>query len=506
MGQLDDYSLLESASDVGHLVSPLAFGSTVIPGFRHRPQQKIISDAIINAVTQRGPRFIAVSIPAQFGKSFITSYLLPALWMEWYALGMVPGGLVGLISAEDSLSMKWSVDVRRLIEERGDVFQSTLRKDSRAAGFWETSQGAGLLAIGVGGSLVGRPISLLIVDDPVKSFEQAASQRYRDSLWDWWLTVALGRLQPWTLVLVVHTRWRDDDFIGRLTSHEYEGDPDRWVYVRIPYVCDAEDDPLSRPIGEPLIRPQSDQTLEQAYDEAVFIKESSSTYSWNTMWQMNPVDPEGTIFFEKEWRYWGGDLAREERYELPDATDLDTVLMAWDMTFKDKKDNDWVVGQSWGIRGADRFLIDEVRGHWGFTETCNRVRSFADRTRAAYPQARVILVEDKANGPAVIDKLRSTIGGLVEFNPGDYGDKLQRAWACQPHLLGGNLYIPAPSEKGWVRDFVKELADFPRGLHDDRVDCATMSNLYLDKHRFEPSSWESGEDIDLTNLHATDVR
>lgn len=489
-----DLEALQDADDIVHLTSVLALGKAVIPDFRHRTQQKLISDAIINSLTDRGKRFTAVSIPAQFGKSFCTSYLLPALFLEWFALGLVPGGLVAIVSAEDSLAMKWSTDIRRLIASREDVFISRLRKDSRAAGFWETEQGGAVLAIGTGGSIIGRPVSLLIVDDPIKGIEQANSPRYRDALWDWWLGVALGRLQPWTKILCVHTRWREDDFIGRLMSTEYEGDPNRWNYIRIPYVSDSKDDPLQRPIGEPLLRPQSDQTLEQAYEEAEFIKESTSTYGWNTQWMMNPVDPEGTIFFEKHWRYWGGELAKEDRYELPSPKDFNAVLMSWDMTFKDKKDNDWVVGQVWGRRGADRFLIDEVRGHWGFTETCSRVKALADRTRYTYPNARTVLVEDKANGPAVIDKLRSTVGGLVEFDPGEYGDKVQRAWATQPHLLGGNLYIPAPSERPFVRDFVKELADFPRGNHDDRVDAATMANLWLDKFQYSPVVVRTGMD------------
>lgn len=491
-----DADLLSESAEISHLASPLALGAAVIPSFRHRPQQKIISDAVVDAVTKRGPRFIAVSIPQQFGKSFCTSFLLPAIWQEWHSVGLVPGGLVGLVSAEDSLAMKWSTDVRRLIAANPDTFVTQLRKDSKAAGYWESEQGGGILAVGTGGSIVGRPISLLIVDDPVKSFEQASSQKYRDTLWDWWLTVALGRLQPWTLILVVHTRWREDDFIGRLMSTEFEGSPDRWRYIRIPYLSDSSDDPLDRPIGEPMIRPQSDQTLEEAYEEAEFIKETSSQYSWSTMWQMNPVDPEGTIFFEKEWRYYGG----ESEFQLPKPDEFDQVLMGWDMTFKDKKDNDWCVGQAWGIKQANCFLLDEVRGHWGFTETVSRVKSFADRIRFTYPRATTILVEDKANGPAVIDALRSEVGGLIEFNPGDYGDKVQRAWACQPLLLSGNLYLPTPSLKGWVKEFVRELADFPRAVHDDRVDCASMVLLHAGRHKYEPVEMLTGEDIDLSNI------
>lgn len=469
-----------STESVAHLASPLALRSRIQPTFRHRPQQKLISDAILDAVTGRGPRFIAVSVPQQFGKSEITSVGTPEWWIELHSLGAVPGGLVALVSYEDELAMNFSTAVRREMAARPEVFTATLRKDSKAKGFWETEEGGGIIAVGVGGSIVGRPVSLFVIDDPIKNFEQATSERYRDALWNWWLTVAIGRLQPWTIVLVVMTRWAADDFIGRLLSDEYEGDPADWRYIRIPYVADSSDDPLGRPIGDPLIRPQTDQTIEEARTEAEFIQKSVSTYAWNTMWQMNPVDPEGTIFFESKWRYWGGDSG----VALPDR--FDSVVMSWDMAFKEERQHDWVVGEAWSGIDADRFLIDEIRGHWGFTDTIERVKSFAASIRRRYPNATAILVEDKANGPAVINALSSRVGGLVAITP--EGSKESRAWAVQPLLLGGNLYIPAPSVAGWSNDYRKELADFPRGSKDDRVDATTQALLYMQQFTVQPSS------------------
>lgn len=454
---------LSDYENLSHLASPLALGPHVIPNFRQRAHQKVISDAIVDAITKRGPRFIAVSIAQQMGKSQLTSFLTPMWWQELHAYGIVPGGLVGLISYEDSLPMTWSTNIRRTIQQNPGGFATELRKDSKAAGYWETEAGGGLLAIGIGGPIQGRPISLLVVDDIFKSSEQASSEKHRETIWSWWNGVAFGRLQPWTIVLVVGVRFREDDFIGRLMSPEYEGNPEHWRYIRIPVVADSENDPLGRPIGDALIRPQVDQTQEEANAEMEFVRSSISTYSWSTLWQQNPVDPEGTIFFEKSWRYWGGDSGNK----LPKPDEFDQLFFSWDMTYKDKKENDWVVGQLWGGKNADRYLIDQVRGHWGFMETCARVRSFAEKHRSTYAKATGVLVEGKANGPAVIDALREKVGGLIDFDPREYGDKTQRMWACQPLLLGGNLYAPAPSEYPWVRDFTRECGDFPRAAHDD---------------------------------------
>lgn len=476
---------MADAESVAHLASPLALASRVTPNFRVRAHQKVISDAIVDAVTGRGPRFIAVSVPQQFGKSFMTSITTPAWWMELHTYGLVPGGLVGLVSNEDSLAMSWSIKTRRLIASRPDVFAMRLRADSKAAGSWETEEGGGILAVGIGGSIVGRPISLLVIDDPTKNTEQANSVKHREQVWDLWQTVGIGRLQPWTVVLVVMTRWSDEDLVGRLLSPEYEGDPAEWRYIRIPAVAE-EHDPIGRAVGEALLRPQADQTQREAQLEMEKVRSRTSTYTWNTMWQQHPVDPEGTIFLESKWRYWGGD----SEVKLP--VDFEQVIMSWDMTFKDTQGSDWVVGQCWGGIGADRYLIDQVRGRWSFTDTCSQVIAFASRMRMKYPKAQAILVEDKANGPAVISQLRSKVGGLIEFPVNEYGSKTSRAWAVQPMLLGGNLYAPAPSVFSWVRDYIRELADFDRGKHDDQVDATTQALLWMTQYKNEPVTVYAG--------------
>lgn len=174
------------------------------------------------------------------------------------------------------------------------------------------------------------------------------------------------------------------------------------------------------------------------------------------------------------------------------------VVMSWDMAFKDQSYHDYVVGQAWGSKGADRFLIDQVRGHWSFTETCKRVNDFAMTIRSRYPKARAVLVEDKANGTAVVDVLRSKVGGLIEYTPEE--SKLARAHSCQPLQTGGNLYIPSQSIYSWVRDFIKECSAF-RGTdlgHDDQVDSMTQALRYMMIHTGEPVTVLSPMGIDLS--------
>lgn len=439
--------------------------------------------------------------------STVTSIGAPLWWLELHALGVVPGGLVGIVSYEDGLAQSWSKTIRETIQASPDSFYSKLKKDSRAASMWETGKKSGIIAVGISGTIVGRPISLLVIDDPTKNDEQAASEKHREQVWNFWQAVGVGRLQPWTIVIVTMTRWRDDDLIGRLMSREFPGNPDKWRYIRIPAISDPTEempDPLGRPEGEPLLRPQADQTIEEATLELQEVKESISQYHWHTIWLQSPQNPDGAILFADKWRYWGGDLPADERYDLP--MDFEQVVMSWDMAFKDLKTSDWVVGGLWGRNEMDFYLLELIRARLSFTDTCARVNSFAKTSRYRYPKATSIIIEDKANGPAVMDQIRSKVGGLVEFDPGDYGSKIARAQAIQPLLVGGNLYIPAPSEKPWVREYIKECGDFPNATHDDQVDMTTQAILHMLKYKFEPVEMVSGEDIDFTNLRATDVR
>lgn len=176
------------------------------------------------------------------------------------------------------------------------------------------------------------------------------------------------------------------------------------------------------------------------------------------------------------------------------------VHNSWDMAYKETKGSDWVVGQCWGGVGPDRYLIDQVRGHWGFTETCARVKGFAEKMRHQYAKATVILVEDKANGPAVIDALASRLNGLRPITP--VGSKESRMWACQPLQLGGNLFLPAPSTKQWVDGFIKELGEAPNGSFDDQCDAAMQALIFAQQYKSVPSTLITATATDLHNVRA----
>lgn len=158
--------------------------------------------------------------------------------------------------------------------------------------------------------------------------------------------------------------------------------------------------------------------------------------------------------------------------------DCDEMLQSWDFTFKDTKTADFVVGQVWARRGANVYLVDQVRRRMSFTESVEAMRAMSVR----WPQATAKLVEDKANGPAIISTLRDEIGGIIPVEP--QGSKTARASAVSPYVAAGNAVIPATSGiiDGFDPDeFLNEMAQFPNGTHDDQVDAMSqaLSRLYI---------------------------
>ena len=193
------------------------------------------------------------------------------------------------------------------------------------------------------------------------------------------------------------------------------------------------------------------------------------TRDWEALYQQHPV-PDGGAVFREEWlnRIW---LPKD----LPER--FDQVIQSWDMAFKDGDASDFVVGQVWAKKGADCYLLDQVRGRWSFTETLAHVRDLAQR----YPLALRKLVEDKANGPAVLDALKHEVPGLVPVQPD--GSKTARAHAVTALFEAGNVLLPDRSIRPWIDDWRAEVSSFPSGAHDDQVDAMTQALRQLQGRR-----------------------
>lgn len=466
---------------MGIAPSPLVQAQEIDPSYVVRPHLAYLSSRLVNAVRdmERGKnRQLIVSMPPRSGKSTMTSQYFP-LWLmrrhpEWEYV---------MVSYSESLAMGWAKNLRYMIEDKPDLGVA-LKKDAGAQGRWDTVEGGSMFVTGTGGPLTGRGARVLIIDDPIADFTAAHSLRIRESLWNWWLSVAQTRLEAPYLVLVTMTRWHEDDFAGRLLSEEYEGDPREWENIRLPAVAE-HDDALGRPLDAPLLSPIIKESVTEASERWERTKVGVGSYTFASMYQQRPAPQKGAIFDVGWWKYWTKDATKatdDGRIVYLDPGELggSRWLDSWDCAFKGgESSSSYVVGQRWVRHKANRYLIAQQRGRWSFTETIKKMKQWArNDDHFVSPYGEMVherVIEDKANGAAILDTLREEISGMKPVSPGN--SKEARARAVTPEIESGNVFLPHPTDPGneWVTELLSELRNFPHDMYDDQVDSMTQA-------------------------------
>ncbi len=421
----------------------------------------------LEAVIRGDIKRLMLFMPPRHGKSMSVTEAFPS-----YYLGKYPDKRVMEVSYGDTLAKKFGKANRDKVEEFGhELFGISVSSVQASKNNWNVVykdedgnyiDSGGMLSVGVGAGITGEGADLLIIDDPVKNRQEAESEAYRKHVWEEWQSTISTRLHAGAAVIVILTRWHEDDLAGRLLNSEY-GDVEDWDIVKLECVCDSENDPLGRNIGETL-------WPEHGYDEdwAIRTKNRVGSYAWSSLYQQTPTPSGGGMFKRSWWKYYK---------VIPN--DLTDFIQSWDCTFKDKEEGDFVVGQVWARKGADRYLLDQVRARMTFTETVEAMRQLSYK----WPQTNRKLVEDKANGTAVMDVLKKELPGIIPVEP--FGGKIVRATATTAVAEAGNVYIPDPSIAGWIGDFVEEMSAFPTGSHDDQVDCYSQANAWFNTNTFD---------------------
>jgi len=408
---------------------------------------------------------LMVFMPPQNGKSELVSRRLPA-----FILGKFPDDSIIATSYGADLASMMNRDVQRIID--GDQYP-VLFPDTKLFGenVRTVSQGAYLRnsdifevvghkgyykSAGIGGSITGIGCIWGIIDDPIKNRAEAESITYRNSIWDWYTSTFQTRLRKDARILLTMTRWHEDDLAGRLLKLA-KSDPaaEQWTVVCFPAIADGQlMDCDPRKAGEPLWPER------YSLETLLKTKATSGGYGWESLYQQRPSSPSGNILNRSWWKY----------YRQPPSK-FDSVIQSWDCSFKDSAGTDFVVGQVWGKAGADKYLLDQVRARMDFPASIASILALS----AKWPKATVKLIEDKANGPAIISTLKHRIAGLIPIEPA--GGKIVRAQAASPDIEAGNVYLP--ENTSWVNDFVEECANFPNGAHDDQVDAMSQAINYL---------------------------
>jgi predicted phage terminase large subunit-like protein len=336
------------------------------------------------------------------------------------------------------------------------------------------------LSTSVGGAVTGEGGDRIVCDDP-HNVADVASDTIRKSAIDWWDVAMSTRVNdPKTSAMVIiMQRCHQRDLSGHLLEKgnfehlclpaEYEG-PGRATSIGF-------SDPRTE-LGELLWPGQFGST------EIAELKINLGSYAAAGQLQQHPSPAGGGIFKRHWFRYFqprGMNLPPVE-VRLPDGTltsipaievphKVDEQLQSWDCAFKDLDTSDYVVGQLWARKGAFFLLGDQFRARTDCPGTVKAVRAMT----AEWPATMAILIEDKANGSAVIQMLYHEIRGLLPVSP--QGGKVARAQAISPLVEAGNIYLPHPDFAPWVNDFIEECAQFPNGAHDDQVDAMTQALL-----------------------------
>lgn len=445
----------------------------------------------LEAVTCGQIRNLVVNVPPGSMKSRMTGLFWPVWsWMR------DPSKAWGTWSFDASLVLREAGHSLDLIQ--GDWFRARwgdkviIKEKTPAVGeYWTTAGGLRFASTTPKGDATGWHFHYRIVDDAHKP--QAISKVTLEESQKWWENTFPTRAKDLATcaTVIVAQRLHTRDMCAL-------AEEDGYIMLRIPMRYDPKI--FSMPSAPNPIKWTDPRTVpgelmwpERFPEEEVRkLEKKLGPAGTAGQLQQRPVADGGATFKQEWFRTWvrPGPSARDastEReawaqkhnsnygagnwIELPHV--FDQLICSWDCAFKDKDTNDYVCGQVWGRAGRNFFLLYEVWDRLDFSATCKAVKDLAER----WPGAKPIIVEDKANGIAVINTLQEEIYGLEEVDP--QGGKVSRANATTGTYAAGEVYHPPAEIHPWIVDHQKELTDFPAGANDDRVDAMSQALIYL---------------------------
>jgi predicted phage terminase large subunit-like protein len=419
----------------------------------------------LEAVSAGQIRHLLINVPPRSMKSLLVSVLWPT-W-EWIRR---PNGRWICASYAETLATKHSLDRRTVLQS--DWYQRRwgqvvrLAPDQNQKGLFQNTQRGVMIATSVGGSITGKGGDRIIVDDPHNP-QQVESDTQRESAITYFrrtLSTRLDSKNQGTIVVVMQ----------RLHEHDLSAVCQELGYHHVCLPAEAEaHTTITFPRSERVKVRERGDLLWPAREGATalaMMQRVLGSANYAGQYQQRPA-PAGGLLFKRDW------------FKFFDTAPADlSVTQSWDLAFKDGPENDCVVGLVGGKKDANIYLVDRMKGRWNFADTCRQIQACRQR----HPKTAAILIEDTANGPAVMDTLKSKVPRIIPVQP--EGGKQARAYAVQPLVEAGNIYLPNPRlygqlvpERAWVEDFLHQLTIFPRGSHDDDVDAFTQLLLRLQR-------------------------
>ena len=410
---------------------------------------------------------LVINVPPRTLKSILTSVLWPdwgwtrAPWTRWV-----------FNSYSLSLATEFSVKRRRIL--RDDWFTEKWGNSVKLAGDqdlkteFENLQTGKMTATSTGGTLTGKGGDFIVMDDP-QNPQMAESEVERKATNDFYSNTLLSRLNVKRLgvIVLVQQRLHAEDTTSLVLK---EGG---WQHVCVQAMASARKT-YSFPISKREVEVAEGELMHPSREGLVEfskMRRAMGSRTHDAQYQQAPSAETGNIWKRHWWRFYK---------ELPGG--FDVQIQSWDAAFKQTPGSSFVVGQVWGLRGAQKYLLAQTRERMDYPATKKAIQAMT----AMWPRALAKLIEDKANGPALISDLSGTVSGIVPIQP--VGDKIVRANAVAATIEAGDVWLPDPSICGvddsgrpWVESFIEECAAFPESQNNDQVDAASQALVRLNE-------------------------
>jgi predicted phage terminase large subunit-like protein len=424
------------------------------PAAHHRLMIALLQEAANGKLLQ-----LILAAPPGCGKSTYISYLYAA----WY-LSAHPNAQILACAHTESLAISNSVAVQRIVSEHTDVLG--FGAATEAAADWRTTTGGRYRAVGVGTAATGYRASLILIDDPVKGVEAAHSETDRNRVYEWYRQDIYTRRTPGCPIIIVQTRWHEDDLSGRLLLLE----PDDWRHVRLAAISEGDGDPLNRLEGEPLW--SDDSTYGYAQDLLRLrgvLEKSGQTAMWWALYQGTPRPPEGNLF-------------KIDKIETRDqlSTAINRTIRAWD--FASTTQGDYTVGLKLVVQYDHEFkpfwIITDVQRFRGGPEEVRRtVRQIAESDGYG---TQIALPEDPGQaGKSQVFDFTQLLSGFPLVATRMTGSKEIRALSVAAQVNIGKVHM---LKANWNAALLDELAGFPSAKYDDQVDALSLAFSELATH------------------------